>query len=422
VYHTPGPGDPTFIRQPGDRTAGRQIFSATAGRHAHFQTWSPDAGFIYFVQGTVPDMLDIWRVRPTGAEAERITQHNAQVSHPVLLNARTLMYLATESDGSGPWLHTLDVERRVPHRIGIGLDRYTSLSASADGRRVVATIANAKGTLWRIPIGDAPIDASVATPISLTTGRGFSPRLGPGYLLYVASKGRSDTIWKLADGAAAMELWSAPDARIVGGPEVSPDGRQAAFSIEQQGRTLLYVMNVDGTNAHVVNESHEWRGAPAWSADGGWLTSAATVNGAPHLFRVSVAGAVTGMLDEYATDPVWSPRGDFLVYSGADVGTRFPVKAVTASAAPHAIPAITLTRGARRLRFLSGRDVLVMLTGDLQHKDLSAIDLDTGTVRQLTKLPPDFTVRDFDISPDGREAVLERVQEQSEVVLIDLAR
>jgi hypothetical protein len=40
----------------------------------------------------------------------------------------------------------------------------------------------------------------------------------------------------------------------------------------------------------------------------------------------------------------------------------------------------------------------------------------------LTNLPPDFDVRDFDISTDGREVVLERVQEHSEVVLLDLPR
>ncbi len=93
----------------------------------------------------------------------------------------------------------------------------------------------------------------------MTTGRGFSPRLGPGYLLYVSSKGTSDGIWKLADGAAT-ELWSAPEARIIGGPEIAPDGQSIAFSVEQRGKTLLYVMNADGTSARVVTESLESTG------------------------------------------------------------------------------------------------------------------------------------------------------------------
>ena len=33
----------------------------------------------------------------------------------------------------------------------------------------------------------------------------------------------------------------------------------------------------------------------------------------------------------------------------------------------------------------------------------------------------DFDVRDFDVSADGREVVLERVQEHSDVVLVETA-
>ncbi len=120
------------------------------------------------------------------------------------------------------------------------------------------------------------------------------------------------------------------------------------------------------------------------------------------------------------------PRGRLtaasLVYSGPDIGTTFSVKAVTADAAPHALPALSLTRGARHLAFLPGGEALVLLRGEIQHKDLWLIDLKTGAQRQLTNLPPDFDIRDFDISPDGREVVLERVQERSDVVLLDLPR
>jgi hypothetical protein len=37
-------------------------------------------------------------------------------------------------------------------------------------------------------------------------------------------------------------------------------------------------------------------------------------------------------------------------------------------------------------------------------------------------MPADFDVRDFDISSDGREAILERAQARSKVVLIDRPR
>jgi Tol biopolymer transport system component len=306
VYHTTGPGDPMFVRAPGRGTADQPVFTAATGLHAHFPFWSPDEGFIYFVQGAVPDAMDIWRIRPSGGVPERMTHHNARVSHPVMLDSRTLIYLATDGDGSGPWLYSMDSERRVPQRVSSGLDRYTSLAASADGRRLVATIANPKRTLWRTHLPDTPVDASAAMPISLTTGSGFSPRLGPGYLLYVSSKGTSDGIWKLADGTTT-ELWTAPEARIIGSPDIEPDGHRVAFSIQQRGATRLYVMNADGTDARVVTASLDLRGAPAWAQHARSITSAANVNGTPQLFRIALDGSSAVLVREYAVDPVWPP-------------------------------------------------------------------------------------------------------------------
>ena len=49
-----------------------------------------------------------------GGTPERITHHDSRVTHPVFLDARTLAYLASDPDGSGPWLHTLDIEAARP--------------------------------------------------------------------------------------------------------------------------------------------------------------------------------------------------------------------------------------------------------------------------------------------------------------------
>jgi Tol biopolymer transport system component len=424
AYHTPGPGDPLFVTN--GSLGNVPIYTAPAGLHSHFPSWAPDGAFIYFVQGELPDKLDIWRIRPVGGTPERITSHMGRVSHPVLLDRRTLMYLASDPDGSGPWLYSMDVERRIPHRLSSGLDRYTSLAATPDGHRLVATLTSPRRTLWRLrlplPVNDATTQVSAPAQISLTTSTGFSPRLGVDSLLYVSANGTGESIWKLANGAAT-ELWSGQGAQIFGGPAIAPDGRNIAFSVRQHGQTLLYVMHADGTNARMVTDSLDLQGAPAWAPDGQSITVAAGDHGVPHLFRVPLDGRPpASFVREYSVDPAWAPDGRFVVYSGPDIGTTFSVKAVTAEAAPHSLPALTLTRGARHLAFLPGGRALVLLRGEIQHKDLWLIDLETGTERQLTRLPEDFDIRDFDVSPDGREVVLERLQERSDVVLMDLPR
>ena len=52
----------------------------------------------------------------------------------------------------------------------------------------------------------------------------------------------------------------------------------------------------------------------------------------------------------------------------------------------------------------------MFLRGEIQHKNLWLIDLETGAQRRLTSLSPDFDIRDFDLSPDSREVVLGRVR------------
>lgn len=422
AFHTTASGDPLFVSDGNRQANARPIFTAPAGIHAHFPLWSPDDRFIYFVQGALPDKLDIWRIPPSGGNPERITSHTGRVSHPVFLDRHTLMYLVGDPEGRGAWIYSTDVERRIPHRLSSGLERYESLAASADGRRLVVTLASPMSTLWRSRIADSPAQALAPARISLTTGTGFSPRLGPDFFLYVSATSTSQNLWKLADGAAT-ELWSGQEAQVFGGPAIAPDGNHIAFSVRHGGQTFLYVMQADGANARVATDALDLQGAPAWAPDGQSITSAANDHGIAHLFRVPIDGRPpTAFVQEYSVDPTWSPDGRFVVYSGADIGTSYPVKAATADAAAYPLRALTLTRGARHLAFLNGGRELVFVRGDIRHKDLWSMDMGTGAQRQLTYLPADFDIRDFDISANGSEVVLERAQEHSEVVLVDLHR
>jgi Tol biopolymer transport system component len=418
AYHTTASGDPLFVSSGGLVSERQAVFTASAGSHSHFPVWAPDQEFIYFVQGTLPDKLDIWRIKPLGGPAERITSHNGRVSHPVMLDQHTLMYLASDPDGSGPWLYSMDVRYRIPHRLTSGPDAYTSLAATADGRRLVVTRVNPKRTLWRLRIGDS--DGKPPTRISMAPGIAFSPRLGPDYLIWVSSAGGSESIWKQTHGAD-QELWSVKGEQIIGAPAISPDGARIAFAVRQSRRSALYVMQSDGTGPHIVTDSLELQGTPVWTPDGRSITAAANDHGVPHLFNASAdGGSPSVFLRDYAMDPAWDPDGRFVIYSGPDIGTTFVLKAVTSSGVTHPLARLpNLTRGARHLKLISGGHELAFLRGGIEHKDLWLMNPETGAERQLTNLPGDFAIEDFDISPDGRDVILERVEERSDIVLLD---
>jgi Tol biopolymer transport system component len=414
VYHTTAPGDPLFVRDL-QQSSTHQIYVAPAGVHCHFPVWSTDNAFIYFVRGIPPDDWDVWRIRASGAGLERITFHDSLVSHPVLLDRRTLLYLASDSQHAGPWVFAMDVERRIPHRLNFGLEHYTSLDASADGMRLVATAANVRSSLSRISI------TNTAARVVPLFSSGLSPRPGPDYLLYVASAGGRQGIWKLTNGAS-RELWSTNHSTIVGGPSITPDGRRIAFAVADGEKTSLFVMDSDGSHARVVKDSLVLRGNPAWAPDGQSIVSAVVQGGEPRLTKIPLDGSAPLVLvSEYSLDPTWSPDGQFLLYSGPDVGTTFAVRAVAADGRPYPLPALILSRGARRVVFWRDSRNVVVLRGDVSHKNFSLVDLQTGAERQLADLTPEPAIGDFDVSRGGEEIVFDRVERSSEIAMIERA-
>jgi DNA-binding winged helix-turn-helix (wHTH) protein/Tol biopolymer transport system component len=422
VSHPAAPGDPLFVASADEISRGQQIYIAPAGIHCHFPLWSHDGKTIYFVQGFVPDEMDLWQVAATGGEPQRLTWHNSRLSFPTLLDERTLLYLATSEDGSGPWMYALDLEERTTHRVKSASNPYTSLAATTDGRRLVVTESRPTASLWSVQLQDGIAGPDAVTQIPIRTQRGVAPRLGPDSLIYRAPKAGTDALWKHEGSADARELWSGRAGRVIGGPALSADGRRVAFTVQSRGKTWLYVMSSDGSGARRIAQELDVRGAPAWSPDGKWLAIAALRGTEPRLFKIpEPEGPAVKLTDEYALDPVWSPSGNFLVYTTADVGTVFELHAVGADGAPRAIPKVTLTRGSRRLAFLGADEqTLVVLKGAQSHKEFWALDLRSGAQRALTNLGEGPVIGDFDVAADGRTIVFDRTREESDLALIEL--
>jgi DNA-binding winged helix-turn-helix (wHTH) protein/Tol biopolymer transport system component len=423
ISHPAAPGDPLFVAGADEIARGQRIYEAPPGIHCHFPLWSHDGKTIYFVRGFVPDEMDLWQIPASGGNPQRLTWHNSRLSFPTLLDERTLIYLATSADGSGPWIYGLDLESGTTQRLKSASNAFTSIAATADGRRLVVTEAQPTASLWRVQLTDGIAGPDAVTQIPIRTQRGVSPRLGPDSLLYRAPKAGTDAIWKHEGTAEARELWSGREGRVIDGPALSADGRRVAFTVQSRGKTWLQVMNSDGGGARRVAQQLDVRGAPAWSPDGKWIAIAALHAGEPRLFKIPDSdGPPIPLTDEYALDPVWSPSGRFLVYTAADVGTVFEVRAVSADGKPHVTPKITLSRGSRRLAFLGvDEHVLVILKGAMSHKEFWGVDLRSGAQRALTNLGPGQLIGDFDVAADGGSIVFHRAREESDLALIELA-
>jgi hypothetical protein len=85
------------------------------------------------------------------------------------------------------------------------------------------------------------------------------------------------------------------------------------------------------------------------------------------------------------------------------------------------MPPITVRVGTERYRFVPGQAQLVYIRtiSQVDREELWMLDFSTNKTRQLGNFDSRLT-RTFDIPPDGKHIVFDRVRENSDIVLIDL--
>jgi serine/threonine protein kinase len=423
VYHSTSPGDPLFVGD-GNGANARQIFIEKPGLHNHYPVWSPDGRFIYFARGTTtPRDMDIWRVPSDGGKAERLTNHHSRVSYPAFLDERTLLYTASRPDGTGSALYAMDIARRIPHAVSFGLEEYISVAASADGRRLVATVANPTSHLWTAPITDRIVDEGAVSRFSLPAVKAAAPRFGPGYILFLSPRGNSEGLWKFS-GESVSELWRGSQGSVSAAPAISPDGSRICFVVRDQAKSHLYVMVADGTTPRRIAESLDPRDTPSWSPDGNWITVVAIEGREQPLYKIPADGGGTPvrLAGGINFNPVWSPDGKLIVHSENQGGPFYRLKAVTPEGQPYPMPEVRILLGGNRYRFLPGGKALVVMQGSVRRHDFWLLDLGSGSLRRLTNMRPGFDTKSFDVSPDGKQILFDRYRENSDVVLIDLPR
>ena len=150
--------------------------------------------------------MDAWRIGSSGGEPEPLTQTGATVSSLAPLDARTMLYTARDDDGSGPWLWALDVDTKTTHRVSSGLEQYTWIAATADGRRLVASVASPRATLWSVPTLDRLVRARDAQPYPVPSVRALAPRVRGTSVFYLSALGDGRRAVALPERTGAGDL------------------------------------------------------------------------------------------------------------------------------------------------------------------------------------------------------------------------
>ena len=133
----------------------------------------------------------------------------------------------------------------APHRITNDLAGYARISLTADGRTLVATRIDARGSLWAGPAsrpGETVEVAGVPTslpsiPIAWTAD---------GRILFTANVGGNIDVWSTRpDGTDMRQLTTSPGAD--GFPAAARDNRQVVFVSNRDGGVRVWRMDPDGS-------------------------------------------------------------------------------------------------------------------------------------------------------------------------------
>ena len=196
--------------------------------------------------------------------------------------------------------------------------------------------------------------------------------------------------------------------------------------VRREGKRHLSIMSADGTGQRTLAPSVEIEGAAGqgaadWSPDGTKIVTGGRDAKGPALFIIPVdTGVPVRLVEGTWVNPVWSPKGDLIVYAGRSVIGQVELRGVrpdgsSCRSAASDGPAWRLPLSARRIGpgLSASHPVARFLAARFRDEEKRV---------QLTRLDNQGALRTFDITPDGKSIVFDRSRQNSNIVLFDLPK
>ena len=156
------------------------------------------------------------------------------------------------------------------------------------------------------------------------TGRpgAFDSRIAYVTLLRTASKGSEYQLMVAdADGYNPKQILRSPDPIL--SPAWAADGAWLAYVSFEDGRSKIFVQNLNTGARKKLAEFRGINGAPAWSPDGKHMAMTLSRDGNPEIYVMHIASGSLRRLTNHSsidTEAAWSPDGRHLVFTSDRAG------------------------------------------------------------------------------------------------------
>ena len=426
-------GDALMIAD-ADGSNPRELSRKFGGMHKHWPAWSADGRYIYFnysISTSNAEPSELYRVPVAGGDVEPVVATTRRAIFPVFLpGARGLVYAANPF-GADLSLWWRPVAAGQAQRLTTGLGEYGQPSVSADGRMLVATVAEPRQAIVSLVVdgGDA---AAQPRELGDATTSDLDPSLSPDGRRLVFSSARSGNrnLWiAAADGTRAQPLTSG--SAIDDRPAFSLDGKSIAFVSDRGGARGIWIVSADGGSAHLVAKA-QVLDTISWSPDGSEIVFG-TVGDQPGLAAIRVADGTLRRLEAPAPSigaagPAWSRNGEvayietFPATNGGLTTTRVAFVAGRGQTPPSAVDLPTVGNGAVAWD-RTGRRLAVYGNSGAVASVIFILERDgSRPPRKLIEFPPDVRLRGLAWSSDGSSLLVGRLRRTSDIALFEPAR
>ncbi len=218
----------------------------------------------------------------------------------------------------------------------------------------------------------------------------------------------------------------------VGGAAISVDGRRVAYTSNASGRLNLWLMDVDGSNAHQLVESNDRQANAAFTHDGAEVVYAQDTGGDElyDLYAVAVSGGLprnlthTDTISE--TSPRFSPDGRLMVFESKPKVSSMTDLALMdwPSGTVHALTHESDPKANWQAACWSpdGQFIYAVRAVGIDDADVFRIDARSGQAEKLLSHTGKQLVSASDVSPDGRTLLITSNEKggYENVALLDL--